>query len=219
MKLYKFSILIFTLFMFCSPQIRFSPPDAKQSNIKLFINKIKDARPVNEHVGYKIFYVSSISDADYKQGFAVEFRRAISDAMGGSFQIVEASNKADLMLDIEVLHFYGEYSQSVKSVFLEYTGFLCLYIPRLITDAIPYNHFAGRAKFSFRFNKKTGIVIKKKIDVLVSKKVSTYNRSPAATVSMLGHASETEIHRIIREVKKEYMQSIPPEKNKTEGGP
>jgi hypothetical protein len=194
-------ILAYILFFSsCSPRIRFDPGLNVPHKNRVFMHGIKDLRPVNEKQGYKIFYIDSISDDDYKPGFRTEFKQAIYKKLHESFIFVSDEKKADVVLNIIVNHFYGEYSRSVKTVFWEYGTVLLLFIPRLATDAIPYNSFAGRVTIDLLFTTKNGRSISKSLDVKVTDKVSTYRRGNADTASRLSKAASPRLNTILKEV-------------------
>ena len=156
-------VLAYTLFISsCSPTIRFDVDGLSTRRISLYLYPIEDKRPVNERIGYTIFYVDSISDEDYAEGFVKEFQEGLAGSLEEYFILVENQKDADIVLRTTVHHFYGEYSQTVKTVFWEYGTALLLFIPRLFTDAIPYNSFAGRVAFDLSFSYKAKKQVYKK---------------------------------------------------------
>ncbi|MCG8336622.1 MAG: hypothetical protein MJE63_19110 [Proteobacteria bacterium] len=195
--------LVLITFLFvtsCSPTIRFDVDGPSKKEKRVYLQEVSDKRPVNERVGYKIFYVDSISDEDYPEGFAAEFRMGIRDALEDYFIIVKDKSSADVVLHVDVHHFYGEYSQTVKTVFWEYGSALLLFIPRLLTDAIPYNEFAGRVAFDMSFDFQRGNHIQKSIDVKVTDSVTTYMRGSADTASRLSNAASPKLDSVMKEI-------------------
>jgi hypothetical protein len=197
-------ILAYLLFFSsCSPTIQFKFKNPKRSQKTIYVKSVRDIRPVNERVGYKIFYIDSISDDDYADGFLNEFNEGLNDALQDCFKLVENEEEADIKLEVTVIHFYGEYSQSVKTVFWEYGSGLLLFIPRLLTDAIPYNHFAGRAAFKLEFSSASSEPIQKTVDIKITDTVTSYARGSADTASRLSKAASPQFENAIREVKDE----------------
>lgn len=187
----------------CAARIHFdiAPLEAIPApRLRLAIDSITDARPPNERSGYDIFYITSISDADYDHGFVNELRAALVTALDEPFTLVDSETDADVHLDVVARHFYGEYARSVKTVFLEYAACILLCLPRLISDAIPYNHFAGRAALQLRFTWADGSELIRELDVRVVEEVSTYRRSAAATAAMLSDALQPQLSAAIIEV-------------------
>ncbi len=203
----KFSVIICLaavvalLFSSCTPTIRFNlDPDTNLKSHKIYIQSIEDLRPVNERVGYQIFYVSSITDLDYKDGFLNEFRGGFQDGLGEVTTLVSEKKDSDVTLQVTIHHFYGEYSQTVKTVLWEYGTALLLFIPRLVTDAIPYNSFAGRVAMDLRFEGKDGVKTLRLVDVTVTDSVITYKRGSADTANRLSRAASVETTRILEDV-------------------
>jgi len=197
-------ILAYVLFFSsCSPRIRFDLGRSGPRKDKIFMHKIEDLRPVNEKEGYKIFYIDSISDEDYEQEFITEFRHGIFEKLKESFVIVQDEQNADVVLDISVRHFYGEYSRTVKTVFWEYCTAILLFIPRLVTDAIPYNSFAGRIAMDLIFTTKNNRKIFKSLVAMVTAKVSTFKRGNADTASRLSKAASPKLSTLLGEVMNE----------------
>jgi len=199
-----FLTFCFIFYFACSPTIRFTVLPTKTvatKKIKLFINSISDNRPYNEKIGYKIFYVESISDKDYENGFINEFRTGITRALKEKFILVSNKKDADLILDVTVEHFYGEYSRGVMTVFYEKASIILLYIPRLFTDFISYNTFAGRISFTLGFTlRREGGEIRKKIDERIVEEVSTYSRSSSTTASSLSSAANEKLEKLLSDV-------------------
>jgi len=185
----------------CTPTIRFDiEPQKEFPRRKIYIQQVEDRRPVNERRGYKIFYVDSISDEDYADGFLNEFKGGLGKGLEEHFSIVSDKDTAEVTLNVTVHHFYGEYSQTVKTVFWEYGTGLLLFIPRLVTDAIPYVAFAGRVSIEFAFETADGQRINRTLDVTVTDDVTPYTRGSANTASRLSKAASVEITRIFEEV-------------------
>ncbi|MBW1767162.1 MAG: hypothetical protein JRJ02_05775 [Deltaproteobacteria bacterium] len=195
-----FALAYIIFFSSCSPRIRFDTGLQGPQIKRIFLQKLEDIRPINEKEGYKIFYVDSISDKDYDHGFLAEFRRGLIKKLDESFILVLDKEKADIVMDISVRHFYGEYSQSVKTVFWEYGTVILLFLPRLITDAIPYNRFAGRVAMDLSFTGKDGKKISRSLDIKITGNVCTYKRGSAGTASRLSEAASPELNAILREI-------------------
>ena len=181
----------------CAPKIYFKLDSIKTEKPKLFIGDIQDLRPVNERQGYKIFYIKSINDEDYKKGFMIEFKNGLFKSLERPFEIVSQADDADYRLTVKVSHFYGEFSHTVKTVFYEYCAYTCLFIPRLITDFIPYNAFAGRVAMELTFKKKNGETAGKTIDLNVAEKVSTWHRHNGYVTKKLCQAAAPEIDQAV----------------------
>ena len=113
-------------------------------SLKLYLAPTLDQRPHNEKTGYKTWYVSSIADGDYEQAFGDEINQALAKSLQPTFVLEKNKKDADLTVQVEVKHFYGEYFRTVEAALWElYTG-VALFLPRVVSDFIPYNHFAGR---------------------------------------------------------------------------
>jgi hypothetical protein len=188
----------------CTPTIRFDlEPETEFAQHKIYIQQVADHRPVHERRGYKIFYVDSISDKDYANGFLNEFKGGLGDGLGEHFLLVTDPSAATFTLVVTVNHFYGEYSQTVKTVFWEYGTGLLLFIPRLVTDAISYVAFAGRVAIDFEISTNDGRTLKRSLDVTVTDDVPPYTRGSASTASRLSKAASKEITQIFTEVLRE----------------
>lgn len=199
--IFVFIVLVMGAFLSsCTPRIRFDLEPTTVNRKRIFIDTIEDFRPLNERQGYKIFYVDSISDDDYEGGFLNEFKRGFISSLGDSFTLVSQAEHSDISLKLSVYHFYGEYSQTVKTVLWEYGTVILLFIPRLVTDLIPYNTFAGRVAIDLSFTGKNGIKVNRSLDVNVTDSVSTYKRSSSGTSSRLSKAASVEMNKIFQEV-------------------
>lgn len=184
----------------CAPRIAFPIESSTPSPPRLALGEIIDARPVHEHVGYKIFYIDSITDSDYAEGFVPTFRQGLTEALQQHFQLVDTGAATDLTLEVEVRHFFGEYARPLESVVFENLALLCLGIPRLVGDLIPYNAFAGRVSFVMRFGDPDGQRWEREVDVQVYDQVATIRRNPAATADMLGSAATEQLEQVFMDV-------------------
>jgi hypothetical protein len=81
----------------------------------------------------------------FPKGFPGDFREGLRTSLGRTVELVDSASAADMTMKVTVRHFYGEYFRSFEAALLEFGSGLLLFLPRLVTDAIPYNAFAGRA--------------------------------------------------------------------------
>lgn len=192
---------ILGVFLFsCSPQIRLRIPRSKLERPAVTLEKIADLRPPNERLGYKIFYVSSISDSDYTRGFLPTFEKGLKKGLAKYFELHTDSSVEFLRMRVEVLHFYGEHSRSLRSVLLEKLAWGLLQTPRLITNFLPYNHFAGRVTIGFTIETPAGSIISDSLDVKVVKNIGFYRRGSWGTAAILSNAAQKELGRTLEEM-------------------
>jgi hypothetical protein len=202
MKVKTLAVLCLVLLASCAPHINFNieVPDGQAK--KLFIRGVRDNRPYNEKLGYKVFFIKSIADTDYKIGFTEEFRAGLTRGLGKEVELVGAAEDADLILDVKVNHFYGEFARTVKTVVYEYLSWILLGIPRLFTDFIPYNDFAGRAAMDLTFTRRDGSSFTRSFDLKFNDTANTYHRSSAFTAARLCKAASPEISRIVSDAER-----------------
>jgi hypothetical protein len=205
-KLFVILLLLYLPVMYllfihsCAPRMRFCiDPLQGGARLRLFIGEMSDERPRNERIGYKVIYINSISDEDYRGGFGNELRNGMERGFGKAFTIVHNRDRADVVMACAVRHFYGEYFRTVKAGVWEFGTALLLFIPRLVTDAIPYNTFAGRAAMDVSFVMKDGRKFKRSFDIKIVNSVSTYRRGNYDTAARLSRAASKELNKIVRE--------------------
>jgi hypothetical protein len=185
----------------CAPRITFDiTPVEGRAMQRLFIYEIRDARPLNEKTGYDIVYIRSISDGDYPKGFGSEFGAGLRRSLGNAFTVVDNSDAADVTMQVTVKHFYGEYFRSFEAALCEFGSAPALFLPRLVTDAIPYNAFAGRAAVDVSVVRKNGKTIIRSLDVKVTDRVATYQRGRYDTAARLCRAASPEWNALIAEL-------------------
>ncbi|MBN1533460.1 MAG: hypothetical protein JXA20_12400 [Spirochaetes bacterium] len=186
----------------CTPELHFTiDPQLRHAPAPgLYIEEIDDRRPQNEKTGYDVLYLKSISDGDYRKGFAAELDGALRKSLGRAFRIVPDRDGAELRMKVTVRHFYGEYDRSVTATVYELGSALLLFIPRLVTNMIPYDRFAGRAAMDLAFTDSRGATAVKSFDVLVRDTVSAYRRGSAHTAAELCGATSRELNRIVGEI-------------------
>jgi hypothetical protein len=183
----------------CAPRIRFYIEPASGARQHLFIGEMRDERPRNERIGYKVIYINSIADDDYPGGFGNELRNGMERGFGKAFTIVHNREGADAVMTCVVKHFYGEYFRTVKAGVWEFGTALLLFIPRLVTDAIPYNAFAGRAAMEVSFDMKDGRKFDTSFDTKIVDTVSTFRRGNYDTAARLSNAASGELNTIVRD--------------------
>ena len=129
----------------------------------------------------------------------MNYEMAMVRGFGKAFTIVQSRDRADAVMTCAVKHFYGEYFRTVKAGVWEFSSALLLFIPRLVTDAIPYNAFAGRAAMDISFVMKDGRKFNKSFDLKIVDTVSTYRRGNYDTAARLSAATSKKLNKIVRE--------------------